>query len=358
MRKIALIAVILLAASCHSATMAPSSGAYGAPAPGAGGASSNGPALATQIAASAAAGAPILPNPSMTPGDTLDVTSADICQSGYAHKVRNVPQSEKDQAYREYGITSHKAGSYEVDHLISLELGGSNSIKNLWPETYHGPWNAHIKDALENKLHDLVCGGQLSLAAAQHAISTNWIAAYQQYVSQTPTVAGQEFGDQVPGNTPDTDSGATSTSIPAPTAAAPTAAAPAGGQLQLVSLTSPVARGSTATLTVRTTPGARCSISVKVCHRHQPCRGPEPGGRGRGWHVFLVLESQRGNQCGDVECDCDRRRRQPDLSFRGAVAGRSMSAENASSKVSPCVWLSALPINTVANSGGQDGKEG
>ena len=22
----------------------------------------------------------------------------------------------------------------EVDHLISLELGGSNSIKNLWPD--------------------------------------------------------------------------------------------------------------------------------------------------------------------------------------------------------------------------------
>lgn len=272
MRKIALIAVILLAASCHSATMAPTSGAYGAPPPAPAAGASNGPALATEIAAAAAASAPILPDPSITPGDALDVTTADICQPGYARKVRNVPQSVKDQAYREYGITSHKAGSYEVDHLVSLELGGSNSIKNLWPETYHGAWNAHIKDALENKLHDLVCDGQLSLAAAQHAIATNWIAAYQQYVSQAPTITGHEFGDQVPGNTPDADAESEPT---------PNATAPAGGQLQLVNLTSPAARGSTATLTVRTAPGAQCSISVQYATGASHAAGLNPEAAGQ-----------------------------------------------------------------------------
>jgi hypothetical protein len=125
-----------------------------------------------------------LPDPGLTPGDTLPVTTADICVSGYSSKVRDVPQSVKDQVYAEYGITSHAPGSYEVDHLISLEVGGSNSIKNLWPESYSGDWNAHVKDKLENRLHALICDGSLDLATAQHEEATNWIAAYQKYVGQ------------------------------------------------------------------------------------------------------------------------------------------------------------------------------
>jgi hypothetical protein len=125
-----------------------------------------------------------LPNATLTPGAILDVTKADICVAGYSQKVRNVPETVKTKAYLAYGITTHQPGAYEVDHLISLELGGSNSLKNLWPESYQGVWNAHIKDRLENKLHALVCAGQLDLPTAQHEIATNWIAAYQQYLGQ------------------------------------------------------------------------------------------------------------------------------------------------------------------------------
>ncbi len=125
-----------------------------------------------------------LPNAQMTPGDALDVTAKDICQPGYSQKVRDVPESVKNEVYREYGITSHQPGEYEVDHLISLELGGSNSIRNLWPQPYQGDWNAHIKDKLENELHARVCNGQLNLKTAQQAIATDWIAAYDKYVGQ------------------------------------------------------------------------------------------------------------------------------------------------------------------------------
>ncbi len=118
----------------------------------------------------------------MTPGATLPVTVADIAVPGYTKKVRNVPQSVKEQVYHEYGITAHAPGEYEVDHLISLELGGSNSIKNLWPESYKTqPWNARVKDKLENKLHAMVVSGQMSLPDAQHEIATDWIAAYKKY---------------------------------------------------------------------------------------------------------------------------------------------------------------------------------
>lgn len=131
--------------------------------------------------------APISPDPRLTPGDTLDVTKQDICTPGYSKKVRNVPQSVKEEAYREYGITSRLPGEYEIDHDISLELGGSNSLKNLWPESFQTqPWNAHVKDALENKLHEMICSGQIDIKVAQREIASDWIASYKKYVGPEP----------------------------------------------------------------------------------------------------------------------------------------------------------------------------
>ena len=104
--------------------------------------------------------------------------------------MRNVPAEMKLEVYEEYGVTSHGSGDYEVDHLIPLELGGSNSIKNLWPESHRtSPWNAQVKDRLEGKLHELVCSGQLDLKTAQQAIAADWIGAYRFYVSPNPPVS-------------------------------------------------------------------------------------------------------------------------------------------------------------------------
>ncbi len=123
---------------------------------------------------------PLLPDVSKTPGDTLDVTRDDICVAGYTKTVRSVPKAVKDAVYASYGIGRHAPGEYEMDHLISLELGGSNSVRNLWPQSYKtSPWNAHVKDKLENRLHADVCSGKLDLKAAQQEIARDWIACYK-----------------------------------------------------------------------------------------------------------------------------------------------------------------------------------
>src|SRR2546430_2193906 len=87
------------------------------------------------------------PDEACTPGDIFpNITATDVCQSGYSKGVRNVPQSEKDQVYADYGIASHVSGEYEVDHFVSLELGGSNDISNLWPEPADPQPGFHEKD--------------------------------------------------------------------------------------------------------------------------------------------------------------------------------------------------------------------
>lgn len=123
-----------------------------------------------------------LPNRRLTPGVVLRVGAAQVCRAGYASSVRNVPESEKEAVYARYGVP-HVPYAHEVDHLVSLELGGSNAIRNLWPEPYAGRWGARTKDVLENRLHDLVCAGRLRLRVAQRIEARNWVAAYRRYAA-------------------------------------------------------------------------------------------------------------------------------------------------------------------------------
>jgi len=142
------------------------------------------------LAAAGRAQTPLFPDTKLTPGVTRAVTAKAVCVPGSSKAVRNVPTSEKNAVYKEYGILKRAPGSYEIDHDISLELGGSNEIGNLWPEIYDinvGGFNegAHTKDALENKLHSLMCSGKLTMPQAQNAIRGDWRVAYKKYVSPT-----------------------------------------------------------------------------------------------------------------------------------------------------------------------------
>jgi hypothetical protein len=104
------------------------------------------------------------------PGATREV----ICRTGYSATVRDVPQWVKDRVYAAYGIGARRRGQYEIDHLVPLEGGGSNSIANLFPEAAAPVPGFHQKDELENDVHDEACahGG---LRALQRAIASDWV---------------------------------------------------------------------------------------------------------------------------------------------------------------------------------------
>ena len=121
-----------------------------------------------------------LPDPACTPGDLMKplVTKEQVCTPGYSSSVRSVTDSVKNAVYAEYGITKHATGQYEVDHFVSLEIGGSNDISNLFPEAASPKPGFHEKDKVENYLHDQVCSGAMTLQTAQIAIATNWLDVY------------------------------------------------------------------------------------------------------------------------------------------------------------------------------------
>lgn len=131
-----------------------------------------------------------LPDPMLTPGEAnRTLTQAKICAPQFRTALfRKVPASLKARVYAVYGLRDHKGAcagpeGCEIDHLISLEVGGANTLANLWPQPYAStPWNAHVKDKLENKLHKLVCAGMLNLKQAQDEIATDWVASYKRHI--------------------------------------------------------------------------------------------------------------------------------------------------------------------------------
>jgi hypothetical protein len=124
----------------------------------------------------------ILPDPKLTPGDTFPgVTADDVCTPGWSRAHRDVTEAMRDQVYAEYGRT-RAPGCCEVDHLIPLELGGSNDMKNLWPQPDDPHPGDAEKDQLENDLHKRVCEGKMPLVDAQKCIASNWVECWKTYV--------------------------------------------------------------------------------------------------------------------------------------------------------------------------------
>jgi hypothetical protein len=116
------------------------------------------------------------------------LTKAVICSGSFrTGSIRNVPQSEKFENEREYGMkAAHYGHSMEIDHIVSLELGGSNDIANLFPEPGSGAADYHAKDRLENRLHELVCGGGMRLRAVQQSIARDWVGLYRRVFGSAP----------------------------------------------------------------------------------------------------------------------------------------------------------------------------
>jgi hypothetical protein len=136
-----------------------------------------------------------LPDPNKTPGVArTGLSKATICKTQWGKDARHVTAAMKDQVFALYGYSGYndarcvpdpKGHTCELDHLISRELGGADDVKNLWPEPYgSSPWNAHLKDKLENRLHKEMCAGHITLKVAHDMLVNDWRKAYRVYYGE------------------------------------------------------------------------------------------------------------------------------------------------------------------------------
>jgi hypothetical protein len=131
----------------------------------------------------------LVPNPKLTPGATRQVAYEEICPAQDDDKDPAVPTSMQQAVFKEYGVRRiARTHEFQVDYLINPQLGGTGEIRNLWPQPYGLTlWNAHAKDDLEDRLHQMVCNREIGISEAHHELATNWIAAYKKYFhTQTP----------------------------------------------------------------------------------------------------------------------------------------------------------------------------
>jgi hypothetical protein len=129
----------------------------------------------------------VLPDPGCTPGAidpavTQANISSTICKKGWTATVR-APE-DQTRAFKKISLAAY-GQSYsrltELDHFLPLELGGSNSVSNLWPEPNDATATSvnNPKDGVEDSLNHAVCRHQVTLKAAQYAMATNWTTAKQ-----------------------------------------------------------------------------------------------------------------------------------------------------------------------------------
>jgi hypothetical protein len=133
------------------------------------------------------------PDPDKTPGvKPTDVSDTRICEIKWGLDARHVTKAMKREVFQSYGLSGNDdprcirdapGRKCEIDHLISRELGGADDVKNLWPQAYGtSPWNAQLKDKLENRLHKEACEKQsIKLRQARKWIVEDWRVAYRKY---------------------------------------------------------------------------------------------------------------------------------------------------------------------------------
>jgi hypothetical protein len=130
----------------------------------------------------------LLPDPKCTPGAKNPTLTAQVLRDpDFTTKcVRDnaTPPKEKNKTYDNYATEhpDHNTGAMqycELDHLVSLELGGADTLDNIWPQC--GPEDVVLrerffkqKDTVENYLAKQVREGRMDLDDAQKGIASDW----------------------------------------------------------------------------------------------------------------------------------------------------------------------------------------
>ena len=114
-----------------------------------------------------------VPNPKLTPGR--------VAQS--EDDRRGVTVEMEQKVFARYKLPWSSRPAFKIDHLIPLELGGADTIDNLWPQSLRArPYGWERKELLTEVLLQRIARKQLTLAQAQEQIAYDWIDAFIDHV--------------------------------------------------------------------------------------------------------------------------------------------------------------------------------
>lgn len=114
-----------------------------------------------------------IPNAKLTPG-RVAVSQKDR---------QGVTLAMEQKVFRRYHLPWERRAEFKVDHLVPRELGGADTIDNLWPQKIRArPYGADRKELLAEVLLQKVRTGQMTLAQAQEEIRRDWIDAFIDHV--------------------------------------------------------------------------------------------------------------------------------------------------------------------------------
>jgi hypothetical protein len=111
----------------------------------------------------------LLPNPKLTPGR---VARGDEDRRGITEQMER-------KVFARYKLPWSRRAQFKIDHLIPVELGGADSIDNLWPQSLRTrPYGTDRKELLTEVLQSRIAKRQITLEQAQEQIRTDWIDAF------------------------------------------------------------------------------------------------------------------------------------------------------------------------------------
>jgi hypothetical protein len=115
----------------------------------------------------------LLPNPKLTPGRVVERDK----------DRRGITVAMEQKVFARYRLTWEQRGQFKIDHLIPSELGGADTIDNLWPQRVKArPYGADRKELLTEVLLQKIRAGKMTLAQAQEEIRRDWIDAFIDHV--------------------------------------------------------------------------------------------------------------------------------------------------------------------------------